>query len=214
MISINEQSSIRLDLDKIIYVDPLHLKEEKHDADIILITHSHWDHLSIDDILKCKKEETVIVTVGDSYGKLSAYFSSDYLILVKPGQEFSVLGITVQTVPAYNLNKEYHLEEYQWVGYILTIQNQTYYFMGDTDSLDFMKDISCDYLFIPIGGTYTMTVEEAIELTNHMKPKVVVPIHYGTIVGDQNLSKIFSQKIDSSIECQLLLEFENEKNTK
>lgn len=207
MISINEQSSIRLEFDKVVYVDPLHLKEETHDADIILITHSHWDHLSIEDILKCRKEETIIVTVSDSYGKLSPYFKSDHLILVKPEEEFSVLGISIQTVPAYNLNKIFHLKEYQWVGYIITIENQKYYFMGDTDALDSMKEISCDYLFIPIGGNYTMTVDEAVELTNQMKPKVVVPIHYGTIVGDANLGEIFSKKIDSKIECKLLLKF-------
>ncbi len=207
MITINEQASIRLELEKIIYVDPLHLKEESHDADIILITHSHWDHLSIEDILKCKKEDTVIVTVGDSYGKLSSYFSKENLILTKPNETFGVLGIEVQTVPAYNLNKEYHLQEYQWVGYLLTIENQKYYIMGDTDALDFMKDISCDYLFIPIGGKFTMDVQEAATLTKEIHPKVVIPIHYGTIVGDSRLGEEFSKQMPSDINCQLLLKF-------
>ena len=207
MITINEQSSVRLELDKIIYVDPLHLKEELHDADIILITHSHWDHLSIEDILKCKNENTVIVTVGDSYGTLSSYFSKENLILTKPNETFSVLGIEIQTMPAYNINKEYHLEEYQWVGYILTLKNQRYYIMGDTDALAFMKDISCDYLLIPIGGKFTMNVEEAVKLTKAIHPSVVIPIHYGTIVGDSSLGEDFKKQMPSDIECQLLIKF-------
>jgi len=207
MITINEQSSIRLELGKIIYVDPLHLKEELHDADMILITHSHWDHLSIEDILKCKQENTVIVTVGDTYGKLSSYFSKEKIILVKPNESFRVLGIDIQTVPAYNLTKEYHLKEYQWVGYILTLKNQRYYIMGDTDALDFMKDISCDYLFVPIGGKFTMNVEEAVTLTKAIHPKAVIPIHYGTIIGEPSLGEEFKSQIPSDIECQLLLKF-------
>ena len=207
MITMNEQASIRIELGKIIYVDPLHLKEELHDADIILITHSHWDHLSIEDIQKCKKEDTVIVTVGDTYEKLSPYFSKEHLILTKPNETLNVLGIPVETVPAYNLNKEYHLKEYQWVGYILTLENQKYYIMGDTDALDFMKDISCDYLFIPIGGKFTMDVEEAVSLAKEIHPKVVIPIHYGTIVGESSLGEEFLNQIPPDIECQLLLKF-------
>ncbi len=209
MITINEQSSIRLCLEKTIYIDPFHLKEESHDADIILITHSHYDHFSIEDILKCKKEDTIIVTVKDTYGKLVPYFQKEYLILVKPEEKFSVLGIPIETVPSYNRDKGYHLKEYQWVGYILTLEEQRYYFMGDTDALDFMDQISCDYLFIPIGGTYTMNEEEAAELTNRIKPDIVIPIHYGTIVGNKNLGEKFSKKIDSKINCQILLNFED-----
>lgn len=208
MITINEQSSIRLGLNKIIYLDPFRLKEERHDADIIFITHSHYDHFSIEDILKCKNKNTVIVTVADTYGKLSSYFDKEHLILVKPNETFSVLGIPVETVEAYNSNKNYHLKEYNWVGYILTIEDQKYYFVGDTDVLDFMKDISCDYLFIPIGGIYTMTKDEAVTITNLIKPKVVIPIHYGTIVGEKTLGSEFKKKIDEKINCQLLLKFE------
>lgn len=207
MITINEQSSVRLSFTKNIYMDPFHLEEELHDADIIFITHSHYDHFSLEDIEKCRNENTVIVSVGDTYGKLSRIFDSSHLILVKPEEEFQVLGIPVKTVPAYNLDKQYHLKEYEWVGYILTIEDQIYYFMGDTDCLDFMKDIQTDYLFIPIGGKFTMTMGEAALLVNEMKPKVVIPIHYGTIIGETSLGSDFSKKIDSGIECRLLLKF-------
>ena len=185
MITINEQSSVRLSFHKNIYIDPFHLEEELHDADIIFITHSHYDHFSLEDIEKCRNKNTVIVSVGDTYGKLSQIFDSSHIILVKPEEEFNVLGIPVKTTPAYNLDKQYHLKEYEWVGYILIIEDQTYYFMGDTDSLDFMKEIHPDYLFIPIGGKFTMTMEEAVILVNEMKPK----------------------RIDSNIDCRLLLRF-------
>lgn len=207
MITINEQSSVRLSFHKNIYIDPFHLEEELHDADIIFITHSHYDHFSLEDIEKCRNKNTVIVSVGDTYGKLSQLFDSSHIILVKPEEEFNVLGIPVKTTLAYNLDKQYHLKEYEWVGYILTIEDQTYYFMGDTDSLDFMREIHPDYLFIPIGGKFTMTMEEAVILVNEMKPKVVIPIHYGTIIGEKSLGSDFSKKIDSTIDCRLLLKF-------
>lgn len=207
MITINEQSSVRLSFHKNIYIDPFHLEEELHDADIIFITHSHYDHFSLEDIEKCRNKNTVIVSVGDTYGKLSQIFDSSHIILVKPEEEFNVLGIPVKITPAYNLDKQYHLKEYEWVGYILIIEDQTYYFMGDTDSLDFMKEIHPDYLFIPIGGKFTMTMEEAVILVNEMKPKVVIPIHYGTIIGEPSLGSDFSKRIDSNIDCRLLLRF-------
>lgn len=205
MIFVNEQSSIKLVLEKTIYFDPFHLKEKSFDADIIFITHPHYDHFSIEDILKCRKEDTVIVTVQETVEELSRYFSPQKIRIVKPGESFFLGEIGIETVPAYNLNKKFHPQENNWVGYLLTIDGKKYYIMGDTDVLPSMDEISCDVLFIPIGGTYTMNLEEAVSLVQKMKPKEVIPIHYGTIVGDSSLGNQFLSFLPDGVQGKILL---------
>lgn len=205
MITINEQSSIRLELEKIIYFDPFHLSYSKHDADVIFITHSHYDHFSIEDILKVKREESIIVCPKDCIEEVSRFFPSNQIVGVAPQEEITVAGYLVSVVAAYNLDKPFHPALNNWVGYLFRDGNITYYIMGDTDRLPFMENLKVDYLFIPIGGKFTMDVSEAVALVNQMKPKVVIPIHYGTIVGKVDFGKEFQENIAPDIECQLLL---------
>lgn len=205
MITINEQSSIRLELDKIIYFDPFHLSDSKHDADVIFITHAHYDHFSIEDIFKVKKEESIIVCPKDCLEEVGKVFSSDQIIGVTPQDEITVAGYSVSVVPAYNLDKPFHPALNHWVGYLFHDGDVTYYVMGDTDGLPFMEELKVDYLFIPIGGKFTMNVSEAVDLVNRMKPKVVIPIHYGTIIGEVGFGEEFQRNVSDDIECQLLL---------
>ncbi len=205
MITINEQSSIRLNLDKIIYFDPFHLLESKHDADIIFITHAHYDHFSIEDILKVKKETTIIVCPYDCVEEVGKFFSTDKIIAVQPQDHILIAGYPVTVVDAYNIDKPFHSKENKWVGYLFQNNDVTYYVMGDTDVLPFMEKLKVDYLFIPIGGKFTMNVEEAVSLVNKMKPKVAIPIHYGTIVGESTLGASFQKQLNDEIECQLHL---------
>ena len=207
MITVNEQSSIQFRMEKTIYVDPFHLKEALHDADFIFITHPHYDHFCMEDILKCRKEDTVVFTVSDTYDSLLSSFSPEQIHIVHPGESFSLGDISVETVPAYNLHQPFHPKEKGWVGYLFTIDGCTYYVMGDTDVLPFMETVSCDTLFIPIGGTYTMTMEEALSLVRKMKPRMVVPIHYGTIVGTPSLGEQFLSSLPKGVEGKNLLSF-------
>ena len=109
--------------------------------------------------------------------------------------------IEVQVIPAYNVNKEYHKKEYGWVGYLIKINGVTYYITGDTDVNEDIQNIKCDVLFVPIGGTYTMDYKEAADYTNSIKPKYVIPIHYGTIVGKKEDGIEFAKLLDTKIEC-------------
>ena len=133
MITINEQSSIRLELEKIIYFDPFHLSYSKHDADVIFITHSHYDHFSIEDILKVKREESIIVCPKDCIEEVSRFFPSNQIVGVAPQEEITVAGYSVSVVAAYNLDKPFHPALNNWVGYLFRDGNITYYIMGDTD---------------------------------------------------------------------------------
>lgn len=202
MLTVNCQSSIKITGEKIIYFDPLKV-EESHDADLILITHSHWDHFSKEDILKIKKETTKIIAPKDSKEEiLTLGFTESNIYIVEPDEEFSLHGILIKTVPAYNKSKTFHPKENKWLGYVVKIEDTIYYVMGDTDALEENKNITCDVLCIPIGGTYTMNATEAAEFTNILNPKKVIPIHYGLVVGTEDDLDTFKQLLNKKIEVE------------
>ena len=207
MISVNIQSSILISGNIKIYFDPIKM-DRKYDADYIFITHSHYDHFSKEDILNIKNDNTVIIGPYDIYDKcLEMGFSKDRVIKVKPCEEYDYGVIRFKTVYAYNLNKTFHLKESNWVGYVLEFEGKKYYIAGDTDvimdNLSVLKNI--DVAFIPIGGTYTMDALEAADFVNKIKPKLVVPIHYGMVVGDEKDLKQFILNVSSDIKVNDLL---------
>ena len=199
-------SSIRMDKGKIIYVDPFHIKENYKDADIILITHSHYDHFSEKDIEKVRKADTKIYLTEDYVENAKSIgFSENKIVGVKPYQTYYEGDIEINTVPAYNVNKQFHPKENNWVGYILKIDGISYYIAGDTDITEENKKIKCDVAFVPVGGTYTMTAKEAAELVNIIKPKVAVPIHYGDIVGTKEDADTFVNNLEDGIDGKILM---------
>ena len=199
-------SSIRIKSKKIIYIDPFNIKQNYNDADIIFITHDHYDHYSEEDIKKVKKEDTAIVAPEDLLTKiLKAGFEKNNIYLVEPSKEYIVKEIKFQTIPAYNLEKQFHPRKNNWVGYVLDIEGFKYYIAGDTDMTPENLEIKCDIAFVPVGGTYTMNFKEAANLINVIKPKVVIPIHYGSIVGTKQDAIEFSKQVDSKIECKILI---------
>ena len=199
-------SSIRMDKGKIIYVDPFHIKENYKDADIILITHSHYDHFSEKDIEKVRKADTKIYLTEDYVENAKSIgFSENKIVGVKPYQTYYEGDIEINTVPAYNVNKQFHPKENNWVGYILKIDGISYYIAGDTDITEENKKIKCDVAFVPVGGTYTMTAKEAAELVNIIKPKVAVPIHYGDIVGTKEDADTFVNSLEDGIDGKILM---------
>lgn len=204
-INLFKHNSIKITEDFNIYIDPFEIDNETKDADIIFITHSHYDHFSINDILKIKNKNTIIVSTKDTYQELIKYFDSNKIIIASPNNSYDVLGIKFDTVRAYNVNKSFHPIDNDWVGYIINIDNTKYYIMGDTDINDDVLKVKCDVLFIPIGGTYTMDYKEAASYTNTINPKTVIPTHYGLIVGDTNLGQEFKSLINSNISCEIYI---------
>ena len=177
-------SSIRINKEKVIYIDPFKIDKNYNDADIIFITHDHYDHYSEEDIDKVKKFDTVIVAPEELLTKLLRKgFRQDYIITVDPDEEDMVEGIKFETVAAYNTNKQFHPKENGWVGYIIEIKGVRYYIAGDTDITEENKKVKCDVAIVPVGGTYTMDFKEAAYLINEIKPKIAVPTHYGSVVG-------------------------------
>lgn len=205
-ISLNCQSSIKITSDKIIYFDPYKIEEEVHDADLIFITHDHYDHYDVESIKNIMKDTTKIIIPDKMAPTVLMTFNSKNVIGVLPNNNYELEGIPVETIPSYNTNKEYHPKNNNWVGYILTLNNETIYVAGDTDITDENKQVKCDIALIPIGGTYTMTAKEAAELVNIIKPKTVIPTHYITIVGSKKDEEEFISLIDKNIEIITLIE--------
>lgn len=169
---------------KILYIDPYETKEEDK-ADIILITHGHYDHCSINDLRKLTKQDTVIITTPDTTSKLSGKVQGGTVELAKPGKCFEIKNVKINAVPAYNVDKPFHPKENEWVGYIFEINNIKFYHAGDTDLIPEMKDIQADVVFLPVSGTYVMTAEEAAQAAKKIMPKIAIPMHYGKIVGEK-----------------------------
>ena len=204
-IQVLTHSSIKISKNKIIYVDPFNIEKNYNDADIIFITHSHYDHYSEKDIEKVRKENTFFVVPEDvKIELLHKGISNNKIESVKPNQTGEILGIKFEAIPAYNVNKKFHPKENNWVGYILNINDIKYYIAGDTDINEENKRVDCDVAFLPVGGTYTMNYSEAAELANIIKPKIVVPIHYGIIVGTKEDATNFKELINKDIECKIM----------
>lgn len=193
-------SSIRFSKGNTIYFDPFKIETNYNDADVIFITHDHYDHYSEEDIGKIVKEDTVIVIPEDLKTKvLKKGWKEENIITVIPNKSYTVKNIEFQTVPAYNVNKQFHPKENNWVGYLVNMEGITYYISGDTDITKENKKVKCDVAFVPVGGTYTMDYKEAAELINEIKPKVAVPTHYGSIIGSKKDGAKFAKLVDADI---------------
>ena len=206
-IEINTQSSIRLLLNKVIYFDPYLINEEKHDADIIFITHNHYDHMDIDSINKVKNDQTIIVAPNSMEEVINQIEFFDYIFL-SPYDMVNIDNIAIKAIPAYNNNKPFHPKENNWLGYVITYNNEIYYIAGDTDKTSDNEQVKCDIALIPIGGHFTMDVQEASELLRIINPKIVIPTHYGSIIGDKDDAKRLKEILsDTNIEVIEKLNF-------
>ena len=198
-------SSIKINREKVIYIDPFKIDNEYHDADIIFITHSHFDHYSEEDIDKIMKENTKLIITEDLEQKVLEKVKKENVICVQPEKNYFVDGINFETIPAYNTNKQFHPKSNNWVGYIIDLNGTKYYFAGDTDITEENKKVKCDVAFVPVGGTYTMTYKEAVDLILAIKPKVAIPIHYKTIVGSKEDAQKFKELLKNDVEVKILM---------
>ena len=199
-------SSIRINKEKTIYIDPFKIDRNYNDADIIFITHDHYDHYSEEDIDKVINESTVIVIPEELLTKvLKKGINKDAIVTVEPNKKYMVQGIKFETVPAYNTNKTFHPKENGWVGYVIELNDVKYYIAGDTDITEENKKVKCDVAFVPVGGTYTMDFKEAAQLINEMQPKVAVPIHYGSVVGTKQDAEEFIKLLNQNIKGTILM---------
>ena len=199
-------SSIKIKDNKIIYIDPFKIDKDYNDADIVFITHDHFDHYSEEDIDKVINENTIIIIPEELLTKLLRKgINKNAIITVEPNEKYMVQGIKFETIPAYNTNKTFHPKENGWVGYIIEIKGVRYYIAGDTDITEENRRVKCDVAFVPVGGTYTTDFKEAAQLINEIQPKIAVPIHYGSVVGTKQDATDFIKLLNPSIKGIILM---------
>ena len=176
---------------QVIYIDPYQL-EGGVPADIVLVTHGHFDHCSSDDIQKVLKDDTVIVS---SYGCEPPRKPEE----MKPGEKKTVKGIEIEALPSYNVNKDFHPKSTEGLGYIVTVEGKRIYHAGDTDHIPEMSDINVDIALLPVSGTYVMDAKEAAEAAKAINPKLAIPVHYGSgVVGTVEDAKEFKKRLEGS----------------
>ena len=208
IIEVNTQSSIRINSDKMIYFDPFKIEDKKNDADIVFITHSHYDHMDSESINNIIKSNTIVVAPKTVENDIKKIEFKDYIFL-NPNEEINIENINIKTIPAYNIGKPFHPKDNNWLGYLVTINNVSYYIAGDTDKTNEIEKIKCDIALVPIGGHFTMDVNEAANLIRIINPNVVIPTHYGSIVGNTEDGKRFKDILsDTDIEVIEKLHFE------
>ena len=199
-------SSIRINKEKTIYIDPFKIDKNYNDADIVFITHDHYDHFSEEYIDKVINENTTIIIPEELLTNLLRKgINKNAIITVEPNEKYMVQGIKFETIPAYNTNKIFHPKENGWVGYIITLDDIRYYIAGDTDITEENRKVKCDVAFVPVGGTYTMDFKEAAQLINEIQPKIAVPIHYGSVVGTKQDATDFIKLLHPSIKGIILM---------
>lgn len=208
-ITVNAQSSIRIEGNKILYFDPFNILEEKHDADIVFVTHEHFDHFQPESIAKIKNENTVIIAPLSMEKQIKAESGIAHIELWEPGTVHEIDGLWIQTIPAYNKPlKPFHPKRNKWQGYIVKMDEIRYYIAGDTDVNDDIMNVDCDVALVPIGGKFTMDKKQAAEYIIELKPKAVIPTHYGAVVGKQTDGsdfKVLVGNADKSIQVELKL---------
>jgi len=182
--------------DAVVYIDPWKLDDAPKDATIVCVSHSHYDHYSAEDIGKVSAAETLVIGPADVAGTESNCRQ------LGPGQTTDCGGVKVTGVASYNPSKQFHPKANQWLGFIIEIDSMRIYYAGDTDLIDEMKQLGeVDLALLPVGGTYTMDAEDAVQAVAYIKPKCAVGYHWGDIVGTKSDAQRFAQVA----ECQVKL---------
>jgi L-ascorbate metabolism protein UlaG (beta-lactamase superfamily) len=190
-------ASFRIEGSLTIYIDPWKLKGTPPKADLILITHEHHDHFSPPDIAKISNPNTIIITEKDTASKLRGNIK-----ILAPKQKVEVKGITIEAVPAYNLTKSFHPKSRNWIGFVFELDGTRIYHSGDTDCIPEMKEIRADVALLPVSGTYVMDAPEALKAIELIKPKTVIPMHWGDIIG----SKKDAETLQKNATCKVIIQ--------
>jgi L-ascorbate metabolism protein UlaG (beta-lactamase superfamily) len=201
-ICVNTRSSIKIIGTKTIYFDPLDIDGMPCDADMVFVTHEHYDHFSPEDIRKVLKKDTqIIVPLGMTDLIMEKMRPIQSIQGILPWQTENYDGVKCQGIPAYNIDKQFHPKNNNWLGYLVELDGKTYYIMGDTDATDEAAQVNAEVVFIPIGGKYTMDATQAAEFINKKQPKLVIPIHY----EDSRIGNNFKKVLRPGTEVQLFL---------
>ena len=177
--------SFRLDGSRTVYIDPWKLGAVAQPADLILVTHDHFDHFSPRDIARLATPRTTLIGPAS----VTAQVEGVAAVTLSAGETATVGGVTVTAVPAYNIDKfrrpgeEFHPRAAGGLGYVVELDGRRIYHAGDTDAIPEMREVRCDVALLPVSGTFVMTAEEAAEACRMITAAAAVPMHFGDTVG-------------------------------
>jgi L-ascorbate metabolism protein UlaG (beta-lactamase superfamily) len=190
--------AMRIDGSTVVAVDPFQISSTVP-ADLIFISHDHFDHNSPDDIAKIRKSDTIIVTDKSTASQLKGDIK-----VVAPGDSLTLKGVEIEIGPAYNTNKDFHPKSAGHLSFVFMLDGVRYYHAGDTDFIPEMKQLTVDIAFLPVSGTYVMTADEAVQAARAISPRIAIPMHYGAIVGSADDAKKFKEALEGEIEVVIL----------
>ena len=183
---------------KIIYIDPYKISGDLPKADVILLTHGHSDHCSIEDLNKIVRDGTRVICPADCQSKITRFSSPVKMGIVEPGMELDLGDVKISVFPAYNVDKSFHLRDEHWVGYLIKMNDVLIYHAGDTDEIPEMQKLTGhkqegrDFVaLLPVGGRFTMSAEEAADAAKKIKPTIAIPMHYGAVAGTEDDAREF-----------------------
>ena len=182
--------AFRVEAGKTIYFDPYQIADGPA-ADLIFISHDHFDHCSPEDVARIQAPKTIIITEKDSASKLAGDIR-----VMKPGEQLELADIKITAVPAYNIDKDFHPKTKGWLGFIVEIEGVKLYHAGDTDFIPEMKDFDVDIALLPVSGTYVMHSDQAARAAIAINPKLAIPMHYGAIVGNEQDATHFQKALE------------------
>lgn len=183
----------------VVYIDPYRVAGDPPQADLILVTHGHYDHFSPQDVERLAGERTRLVGPAAVAERVSGRVHS-----IAPGEwlgDEPVPGVEVEAVAAYNTSKRdaqgraFHPREAGWVGYHLNVRGERLYHSGDTDVIPEMDSVTgVDVALLPVSGVYVMTAHEAAEAARRIQPRVAVPMHWGQHIGSEEDARTFAER--------------------
>ncbi len=197
--------SYRIDQPQVIYIDPWQLPDGSPPADIILVSHEHFDHCSPEEVTRLRQKHTRVFANPGAAQKLEGEVT-----VLTPGDRLDLDGFSLETMPAYNTNKDFHPKAAQHLAFVLEADGERLYFAGDTDQIPEMEGLRCQIALLPVSGTYVMTAEEAAKAAQVIAADISIPMHYDAgVVGTLEDAKRF-QEMTSGV----VLILENEGLTK
>lgn len=208
-VTVLHHSCIKVNGSKVVYIDPFEIEGEPHDADLVLVTHDHYDHYSPEDIKKVKKFGTRLVVPQCMKEKVEDELLTDVRLHgIVPGGVKETINLFVEAVPAYNKIKPFHPKRSGYVGYKFELDGVWYFVAGDTDINDENIKVKCDIALLPVGGKYTMDAKRAAELANIIRPLVAIPTHYGSVVGSRDDALSFAARVEPPVKVEIKMEKE------
>lgn len=196
---INHASFRLADEGNVVYIDPWKLPSATNDADVVFVSHSHYDHCSAEDIRKVSNDETTLVAPEETIAQLHAANA------LTPGESIWIKDITIEGVAAYNIGKKFHPKANNWVGAVVTIAGQRVYYAGDTDLIPEMSELTdVDVALLPVGGTYTLDARQAARAAKAIGCRIAIPYHWGDIVGEQSDADAFANEAADICEVRIL----------